>query len=56
MRSGLPSWISQDAIEDTLRVFQPFYPVTMTRDDAVAILLNVGNLFAVLKGDSREEI
>jgi len=43
-------------IEDTLRTFQPLYSHDMTIDEAVGILLNLGNLFRILKGDPNEEV
>lgn len=53
---GVPAWITAEVIEDTLRTFQPFYPYDLTVDEAVGILLNVGNLFRVLKGEQHAEI
>jgi len=46
---ALPSWITQELIEDTLRVFQRYYPQRLTRRDACEILINMGNLFDVLE-------
>jgi hypothetical protein len=54
--AGLPSWITLAAIEDTITTFQPDYAQEMTVEDAVAILLNVGSLFSVLKGDRHAKI
>jgi hypothetical protein len=53
---GLPTWITSNVIDDTLRTFQPFYEHHMTVDEAVGILLSMGTLFGVLKGAERVEI
>lgn len=47
--AGAPSWITPDAVRETLRVWSPHYRDPLTPKDAVEILLNVGNLFEVLK-------
>ena len=47
---GLPAWISSELIEDTLRVWQPYYEHCLTIDDAVQILLGVDRLLDVLQG------
>jgi hypothetical protein len=47
---GLPAWISSELIEDTLRVWQPYYEHRLTIDDAVQILLGVDRLLDVLQG------
>jgi hypothetical protein len=44
---GLPAWITPDLIHDTIRVWQPFYKVTLTWEDAVAMLKNVAALSRV---------
>ena len=49
--AGLPAWISAEAIDDTLATFQPFYERQLTADDAVEMLLSVGRLFDMLKGE-----
>jgi hypothetical protein len=57
--SGLPAWITADAIAKTLRTFQPLYAQKgkdFTQDDAVEVLLNIGNLFSFLKGGKREKV
>lgn len=40
-----PAWISNNLVAETLRVLQPRYPETLTEDEAVEILMNVGELF-----------
>ncbi len=53
--AGLPAWITADLIAETLRVWQPYYSEPLTAKDAIGILLNVGNLFAVLSGVNKHE-
>ena len=43
--SGAPPWITTELIEDTIRVWQPYYHEPLTPDDAVAMMMNVGELF-----------
>ena len=47
---GLPAWISSELIEDTIRVWQPYYEQPLTVDDAIQILLCVDRLVDVLQG------
>jgi hypothetical protein len=48
---GLPSWITPEAIEDTVRTLSPHYGHPLTSDEAIEVLLNLGGLFAALDGD-----
>ncbi len=48
---GLPSWITADLISETIRAWQPYYAQPLTVQDAIGILLGVGNVFAVLSND-----
>lgn len=43
-----PKWITPEGIEDTLRVWQPYYRQLLTALDALEILLNVHNLLDVM--------
>jgi hypothetical protein len=45
---GAPSWITPDLIADTLRVWQPYYRTPLTAEDALEMIMNVGQLFDVL--------
>jgi hypothetical protein len=45
---GAPNWITPKEIEDTLRVWQPYYRQLLTADDALEILRNVHNLLDVM--------
>ena len=46
--SGVPTWITPELIELTLRVWQPYYSQPLTTADAVAMLLDVAQLFNIL--------
>ncbi|QDT57080.1 hypothetical protein Pan44_51460 [Caulifigura coniformis] len=50
--AGLPGWITVELIEKTLRVWQRFYEARLTVDDAVAILLDTGQLLDALSSPS----
>lgn len=45
---GAPNWITPEEIEDTLRVWQPYYRQLLTALDALEIMLNVRNLLDVM--------
>ena len=47
------SWMTLDAVRDTLQVFGPLYKMPLTPSDAVEIILNVGRLFEVLQEKKR---
>ena len=53
--ASLPAWITADLIAETLRAWQPYYAQPLTPEDAIGILLNVGNLFGVLSGVNKHE-
>ena len=44
---GAPTWITPDAVRDTLRVFRLRYGGLLTVAEAMSILVNMGRLFAV---------
>jgi hypothetical protein len=46
--AGAPRWVTPELLADTLRVWQPCYG-SLTSQDALAIILNVSNLFDVLR-------
>jgi hypothetical protein len=55
--SARPSWVTPELIKYTLATWQPYYKETLTDDDAVEMLLTVGNLYRVLlAGDSNEQL
>jgi hypothetical protein len=53
---GAPAWITAELIDETLRVWQPYYAEALTVEDAVGIMQAAGRLFDVLaEGDQRHE-
>ena len=46
--AGTPRWVTPELLADTLRVWQPYYG-TLTPQDGLSIILNVSNLFDVLR-------
>jgi hypothetical protein len=47
--AGSPRWVTPDLIAETIRVWQPYYPKTLTPDDALSMIMNVGCLLDVLR-------
>ena len=50
---GAPNWITPEAVEDTLKTFRPHYGEQMTPEDALGILLNMGQLFELIDKEPR---
>jgi hypothetical protein len=48
---GAPAWVTPELITDTLRVWQPYYDIPLTADDALDMIVHVWQLFDVLYGD-----
>lgn len=44
----VPDWITPELIEETLRVWQPYYASPLTPKDAVGILERAGEVLRVL--------
>lgn len=42
--AGAPSWVDAQLIEQTIRVWQPYYAEPLTPEDALAIIQSVGRL------------
>lgn len=45
---GSPAWISPELIGDTIRIWQPYYPETLTPAIALDMLIVTGYLFDAL--------
>jgi hypothetical protein len=45
---GAPAWVTPALIAQTIKTWQPYYETRLTSDDALAMILNVGQLFAAL--------
>jgi len=43
--AGTPAWITAELIEQTIRVWQPYYQAVLTPEEAVTMILNVGRLY-----------
>lgn len=41
---GAPRWVTPDLIAATIRTWQPYYKKPLTKDDALAMILNVARL------------
>ncbi|MEM6467923.1 MAG: hypothetical protein AAF802_00030 [Planctomycetota bacterium] len=48
-RSDLPDWVSDELLKKTIEIWQPYYPNQLTRDDAIAIINNVGGVIDCLR-------
>ena len=46
--AGSPDWITAELIEQTIRVWQPYYEAVLTPEEAVTMILNVGRLYQAL--------
>lgn len=46
--AGTPDWITAELIEQTIRVWQPYYQAIVTPEEAVTMILNVGRLYQAL--------
>jgi hypothetical protein len=43
-----PAWLTEELIDATLTVWQPYYDATLTRQDAIEIILGASGLFRAL--------
>ena len=50
--AGTPDWITAELIEKTIQVWQPYYEATLTPEEAVTMILNVGRLYQALSSGS----
>ncbi|MEP3480850.1 MAG: hypothetical protein ABJZ55_16500 [Fuerstiella sp.] len=50
--AGLPSWITGPLVEQTIRVWQPFYSQTLIPRDAIEILLSTDSIINALSEGS----
>ena len=54
---GTPGWVSEELIRRTIETWQPLMDKKMTTDDALAMLVNISQLYdAVGLTSSEEEI
>ncbi|MBX9787485.1 MAG: hypothetical protein K2Y37_01090 [Pirellulales bacterium] len=52
--AGAPSWVNAQLINQTIRVWQPYYAEPLTPEDALAIIQSVGRLIDVFQGESAQ--
>jgi hypothetical protein len=50
--AGAPAWVTLELIEQTIRVWQPYYADPLTSDAALAIIQSVGRMIEVLSEGS----
>lgn len=53
--AGAPPWVTAELIEQTLRVWQPFYAQQLIPDDALEIIMSADRLFEVVARGRRDE-
>jgi hypothetical protein len=46
---GLPDWVTEDWLRETIRVWQPYYEDPLTIQDAAEIIRNWDRLLSVLR-------
>ena len=46
----VPDWITSELIDETVRVWQPYYAEPLTVEDAAGMLTGAGRLLSVLTG------
>jgi hypothetical protein len=51
--AGAPTWANSELIEQTIRVWQPYYTAPLTPEEAIAIIQSVGRLVEVLSGEPK---
>ena len=50
--AGTPDWITADLIEQTIRVWQPYYGAVISPEEAVTMIQSVGRLYQALSSGS----
>ena len=50
--AGAPDWITPELVEETIRVWQPYYKDVLTPEEAVTMISNVGRLYQALSSGS----
>lgn len=51
-----PTWISDELLQHTIEVWQPFYARTLQAEDALEMILNVSQLLETLREQPHEEV
>jgi hypothetical protein len=50
--AGAPDWITAELIEQTIRVWQPYYADLLAPEEAVTMILNVGRFYQAISSGS----
>ena len=50
--AGTPDWITAGLIEQTIRVWQPYYEAVLTPEEAITMIQSVGRLYQALSSGS----
>ena len=50
--AGAPSWVTSELLTQTIEVWQPYYAGPLSTEDALAMLMSVGQLIRVLSSES----
>ena len=46
--AGAPDWITPELVEETIRVWQPYYAEILSPEEAVTMIQSVGRLYQAL--------
>jgi hypothetical protein len=49
--SGAPAWITGELIARTIEVWQPYYSEPLSADDAMLMLINVGQVLRTVSNE-----
>ena len=50
--AGIPDWITVELIEQTIRVWQPYYEAVISSEEALTMIQSVGRLYQALSSGS----
>ena len=51
----VPCWVTEELIEETIRVWQRFYEDPLTKDEALVFPLNGSELLEIVEGSQSDE-
>ncbi len=53
--AGTPGWITEELVQNTLETWQPYYQEELIEEDAIAMIMSVGQLHQFLAESPRHE-
>lgn len=53
--AGAPTWITVELVEETVRVWQPFYEKQLIAEDALEMIIGVSHLVSIIAGTKSNE-